>query len=89
MTTVGLPVEIEQRLDSLSRLRHRSKSDLVKEALEAFFAQKEDERDSEAIGKEYLGRFGGGAGFFSTVYKQRIKDKLIEKYQSRSNEPSA
>ena len=82
MTTVRLPVEIEQKLDSLSRSKHKSKTDLIKEALEVFFFQEEGEKDSFEIGQEYFGKYGSGIGSLSTTYKMRIKEKLHAKYNS-------
>jgi predicted transcriptional regulator len=37
MTTIRLPVEFEQKLEAMSKVRHKTKSDLIKEALENFF----------------------------------------------------
>jgi predicted DNA-binding protein len=46
MTTVRLPLEIEQRLEILSREKHKTKTELIKEALEKYFYQEESEKDS-------------------------------------------
>jgi predicted DNA-binding protein len=82
MTTVRLPVEIEQKLNFLSKSKHKSKTELIKEALECLFAQEEVEKDSYELGVEYFGIFGSGDGNLSTDYKRRIKDKIRAKHNT-------
>ena len=82
MTTVRLPIEVEQRLEVLARQRHKSKSDIIKEALESLFYQAESEKDSYSLGEEYFGRFGSGDGTLSISYKERIKENINAKYHS-------
>jgi Arc/MetJ-type ribon-helix-helix transcriptional regulator len=82
MTTVRLPTEIEQKLEAVSKTRDKSKSDLIKEALENFFFQEEDQKDSYEIGKTYFGKFGSGNGNYSINYKKALKEKLHAKYHS-------
>ena len=72
MTTVRLPLEIEQRLEILSRQKHKSKTEIIKEALERLFYQEESEKDSYELGKELFGRYGSGDGSLSVTYKERI-----------------
>jgi len=73
MTTVRLPLEIEQRLEILAREKHKSKTELIKEALE---------KDSYELGEEYFGRYGSGDGSLSVSYKEKIKDKINAKRNS-------
>jgi hypothetical protein len=82
MTTVRLPVELEQKLASLSRLKHTSKTELIKEALEAFFHQQESEKDSYEIGEAYFGKYGSGNGSLSVTYKKKIREKINAKYST-------
>ena len=82
MTTVRLPSEIEQRLESLSRKKHKSKTELIKEALETMFHKEESEKDSYELGEEYFGRYGSGDGFLSVSYKDKIKGKINDKLHS-------
>ncbi len=82
MTTVRLPLEIEQRLEILAREKHKSKTELIKEALEKYFYQEESEKDSYELGEEYFGRYGSGDGSLSVSYKEKIKDKINAKRNS-------
>lgn len=82
MTTVRLPLEIEQKLEILSRKKHKSKTDLIKEALENLFFQEESEKDSYELGEEYFGKYGSGDGTLSVSYRDKIKDKINAKLNS-------
>jgi predicted DNA-binding protein len=82
MTTVRLPIQIEQKLETLAKAKHKSKSELIKEALEAFFQQEEAEKDSFEIGQDSFGRYGSGDGSLSVTYKLKIKEKLNAKYNT-------
>lgn len=82
MTSVRLPQEIEQKLEILSRKRHKSKSDLIKEALEHMFDVEESEKDSYQIGESLFGLFGSGDGSLSTEYKSKLKEKIRAKRNS-------
>ena len=79
MTTVRLPDDIEKRLASLSRTKKKTKSELIKEALEQFFYQQGNEKDSYELGKEYFGQYGSGKGNLSVEYKKLIKEKIHAK----------
>jgi len=82
MTTVRLPIDVEQRLEILARQRHTSKSDLIKEALEILFFKSESEKDSFSLGEDYFGKYGSGDGSLSTTYKTKMKDKINAKFNS-------
>ena len=81
MTTVRLPVEYEQRLNFLSTVKKKNKSDLIKEALDMLFRNEEMEIDSYELGKEYFGKYGSGNSNLSVSYKQKIKEKINAKYR--------
>lgn len=83
MTTVRLPADLEKKLDSASKAGKRSKSELIKEALERYFDRDEPEKNSYELGKEYFGQYGSGEGALSTSYKARIKEKLDAKRSTR------
>lgn len=82
MTTVRLPIELEQKLDSLSRTKHKSKTELIKEALECLFSQEETEKDSYELGIEYFGRYGSGDGNLSANFRKILKGKMNAKYNT-------
>jgi predicted DNA-binding protein len=76
MTTVRLPDDIERKLATLSRAKKKSKSELIKEALEQFFHNEENEKDSYELGKDYFGQYGSGKGDLSINYKRLLKEKI-------------
>ena len=80
MTTVRLPPDIEQKLQSMSITQHKSKSELIKEALERFFSIEDSRKDSYEIGKDIFGKFGSGQSNLSHDYKQILKEKIRAKH---------
>lgn len=76
MTTVRLPADMEQRLESLAKARKATKSDIIKEAIEAYLARGDSLADSYALGRDYFGRWGSGDGTLSRTYKKRLKEKI-------------
>ena len=82
MTTIRLPLEIEQKLASLSEIQNKSKTEIIKDALEEFFYQQSNEKDSYELGREYFGKFGSGDGSLSTTYKAKLKEKIHAKYNT-------
>ena len=76
MTSVRLPLEVEQRLEIISRKRNKSKSEIIKEALENLFIADSNEKDSYEIGCDFFGKYGSGDGSLSTTYKSKLRDKI-------------
>jgi predicted DNA-binding protein len=79
MTTVRLPVEIESKLTILAEKKHKSKSEIIKEALDNLFYKEEIEKDSYEIGESYFGQYGSGDGSLSVTYRNKLKDKINAK----------
>ena len=82
MTSVRLPAEIESKLQSISMSKHKSKTELIIQALEMMFLREESEQDSFEIGQNSFGKFGSGKGDLSTNYKSLIKEKIRAKTSS-------
>jgi hypothetical protein len=83
MMSIRLPIDMEQRLTDVSKIRNMSKSELIKEALSKMFSLEENELDSYEIGKDYFGKYGSSYGNLSTSYKKALKEKLNDKFRSR------
>ncbi|GHU38837.1 hypothetical protein FACS1894190_01350 [Spirochaetia bacterium] len=58
MTSLRLPLDIEQKISSFAASRNQSKSAVIVAALEQFFKHEEDEMDSYTLGESYFGRYG-------------------------------
>ena len=85
ITTVRLPAETRNKLLILSRLKNKTKSEIIIESLELFYKQEEEAGiDSYTLGLPYFGKYslGSGIGDLSTTYKQRIKEKLRARQNS-------
>jgi predicted DNA-binding protein len=82
ITTVRLPENTRNKLFALSRLKNKTKSDIIKESLDMYYEYEEKDIDSFTLGEDFFGNYGLGDGDRSTTYKQRIKEKLRGKSHS-------
>jgi predicted DNA-binding protein len=76
ITTARLPIDTRNKLLALSRIKNKTKSDIIIESLELYYKQEEGEIDSFTLGEPLFGRYGSGESDHSVTYKQRIKEKL-------------
>jgi predicted DNA-binding protein len=82
ITTARLPLETRNKLLTLSRVKGKTMSDIVKESLDLYYEQEENDIDSYTLGEPYFGKYGSGENDLSTTYKERIKEKLRAKHNS-------
>ena len=82
MTTARLPKETRNKLIVLSKVKGKTKSDIIKESLEMYYEHEENEIDSFTLGEGYFGHYGSDEDDLSTTYKERIKEKLRAKFNS-------
>ena len=80
LTTARLPRETAGRLDVLAKLRHKTKSLIIKESLDLYFEREESAFGSFALGAELFGRYASGREDLSSNYKTLLKEKLHAKY---------
>ena len=76
ITTARLPPDTRNKLLTLSRIKGKTKSDIIKESLEMYYEYEENEIDSFTLGEPYFGNYGSGENDRSTTYRERIKKKL-------------
>jgi predicted DNA-binding protein len=76
ITTARLPMDTRNKLLALSKVKNKTKSDIIIESLELYYKQEEGEIDSFTLGEPLFGKYGSGENDRSIAYKQRIKDKL-------------
>ncbi|MDR3019616.1 MAG: ribbon-helix-helix domain-containing protein [Treponema sp.] len=80
ITSVRLPGNTRNILLILARAKNMTKSEIIIEALERYYEQEENGIDSYTMGLPFFGKYGSGKGDLSTMYKQRIKEKIRVKY---------
>ena len=85
ITTARLPVGTRNKLVTLSRVKNKTKSEIIIESLEMYYDREEGEIDSFTLGERVFGRYGSGDGDRSTTYKQRIKKKLSDRANAGLN----
>ena len=82
ITTARLPAETRNKLVILSRIKGKTKSDIIKESLDMYYEKEEEHIDSYKIGLPYFGKYSLGDGDLSTTYKERIREKLRARQNS-------
>ncbi len=84
MLAVRLPEEMEKKLNRYKEKLEKSKSQIVKEALQLYFthAEEKEKPSPYALGKELFGKYASGRDDLSENYKQLLKEKLREKYRA-------
>jgi predicted DNA-binding protein len=76
ITTARLPADTRNKLVALSRIKNKTKSDIIKESVEMYYTQEEGEIDSFTLGEAFFGNYGSGEDDRATTYRDRIKKKL-------------
>jgi predicted DNA-binding protein len=76
ITTARLPAETRNKLLALSRIKRKTKSDIIKESVDFYYQHEESDLDSFTLGEPYFGKYGSGEDDRATTYKQRITGKL-------------
>jgi len=76
ITTARLPLDTRNKLCVLSRVKKRTKSDIIKESVEMYYEYAEHEIDSFMLGEPYFGKYGSGESDRATTYRERIKRKV-------------
>ena len=82
ITTASLPADTRNKLLTLSKIKGRTKSDIIKESLDMYYEREENDLDSFTLGEGYFGKYGSAEDNLSTTYKERIKEKLRAKLNS-------
>jgi predicted transcriptional regulator len=82
ITTARLPADTRTKLIILARVLKKTKSDVIKESLDRYYAQEEGALDSFTLGESFFGKHGSGESDRATTYKRRIKEKLGVKFNT-------
>ena len=80
MLTVRLPDDLEAEVDRLAATEHRTKSEIIKDALRNYVASHAQRHSSYELGEDLFGIGESGVSDRSATYKQRLKRRLGEKH---------
>jgi len=84
MRTVRLTEEQERQLNYLARKKKTSRSQVIKDALVAYYEQHATEQTPFEKGEALFGKYRSGESGRSQERKMRIRDKIRQKTGSRS-----
>lgn len=80
MLTVRLPDDLEAEVDRIASTERRTKSDIVKDALQQYIASHRQKPSSYQVGEDLFGLIASGEDDRSRTYKRRLREKLREKH---------
>jgi predicted DNA-binding protein len=82
MLALRLPFELEEKLEEVSNFQNKTKSELLRNALEEYLSKLENKNNAFELGKEFFGKHGSGVSDNSVNYKKKLKDRLGAKRSS-------
>ncbi|MDX1958321.1 MAG: ribbon-helix-helix protein, CopG family [Leptospiraceae bacterium] len=82
MLALRLPVELEKKLEEIAIQKRRTKSEILRNALELYLNQFEEEKNAYELGVEFFGKHGSGVSDNSVNYKKKLKSRLNAKSSS-------
>ena len=80
MLSVRLPEELEKRVKQIATAERRTKTEIVRAALEVYVESKGKVGSSYDLGKGLFGRHGSGRSDLSVSYKGKVKERIRAKY---------
>jgi len=80
MTSIRLPADVEIKLAEIAKSEKRTKSDIIKEALNSYLKSYSIRSYPYDLGKDLFGSYGSGQSNLSTDYKRLIKEKMHAKH---------
>jgi predicted DNA-binding protein len=80
MLSVRLPGELEKKVKQIATAEGRTKTEIIRTALEAYVEAKDRAGSAYDLGKNLFGRHGSGRGDLSTGYKSKVKERIRAKH---------
>lgn len=81
--TIRLPVPLEKELARAASRKRVSKSQLIRDCLQAFLNADNDTPLAWELGKDLFGKVGSGRSDLSRNRKQIVRDKLHARHRRR------
>lgn len=79
MFSIRLPGEMNKRIEILASREQKTKTEIVKEALQEYLDKQEKLENPFELGKDLFGKYGSGAGNLAAEYKKIVRDKIHAK----------
>ena len=80
MISVRLPEGLEHEVDQLAKAENKTRTDIVKEALQSYLQGRRGQMTPYELGVDLFAVGAGGSEGLSQTYKTRLKEKLSEKH---------
>jgi len=80
MLTVRLSEDLEKEIERIATEEKATKSQVIKNALKEYIKKRKLNKTPYELGKDLFGKFEFDEESLSKSYKEKIKEKLLEKY---------
>ncbi len=78
MLAIQLPAEYEIKLEQLAQTEQRPALDIIRQALDRYFAETPPQATPYELGEDLFGQYGSGKGNLSTDYKGLLAVRHLE-----------
>ncbi len=82
MLALRIPFKLEKRLEEFSFELKKTKSEVLRSALEEYLEKHNTSKSAFELGEEFFGKYGSGVSDNSINYKKKLKEKLNAKHSS-------
>jgi len=81
MISLRLPENLEEKLNELTRIEHKTKTDIIRESLDMYIELKIKAFSPYDLGKQYFGKYDSGIPGKSREHSKLIREKIKKKYR--------
>lgn len=83
--SIRLTLETKTKLENMARVENKTKSEIIREALELYFKNFSEDKTPFELGKEYFGKHGSGQGDLSINGEKILKEKIRRKFNAKKH----
>ena len=80
MISIRLPIDMENKLNNISKQEHITKTEIIRKAIQNYLNEYFESVNPYEAGKDLFGKYGSGESDNSKNYKSKIKDKIRAKH---------
>lgn len=83
MISLRLPIELEEKLSEAAALENKTKTEIIKKSLLAYFDSVFQKPSAYELGEKYFGQYKSGISDKSTNHQKYIKEAMLKKQKKK------
>lgn len=80
MISLRLPKELEEKLNQLSSVEKKTKTDIIRESLQLYIESRENRESAYELASKYFGQSTGSQNQGAIDHHEQVKRKIKQKY---------